>query len=253
MRYTMTMLAAMLLVVTVHGGCASRAGPGDNCGCDTIDDALPTDMPPGSAAAAAVAGQRAANAPWVEDKGVSRFKTTVGRGAGDTNSESSDFESRAVSSGGAQNLALMNPAVAQADSAGGVAPAVQEAAKTVEAYRTALRVASLDPSVPDSRLQFLADGLTKAQEALAAASASSRANVTHHYEMSGDNTIIGYSRAGNGEGPDNPEALKALGAGAQTALGAKKSSPASPAGSQPVAPEGEESPENPSGDGEDGE
>ena len=226
MRY----LTILVLCTLLLAGCQS--GPGADCDECSLNEVQAVAAPGGNAAAAgAVAGQRASNAPFVEDKVSPRTKVTVGRGGGDTYSGSADMEHRAVSSGGAQNLALMNPATASADASGGVSLSVQEAAKSVASARRVYEVAAMNPATSDGRLEFLADQIIAAQEKLNAATASSRSNVTNNYHMGGDNTIVGYSRAGNGEGPDTPEALEAMKAAAERVLPGKppvKTAPETP-------------------------
>ena len=234
MRHALAILVALCLGI-ILAGC--RSGPGsdcDTCATQEVSASTPNGQ---AAAAAATGGQRANNAPFVEDTVSPRTNSSVARGAGAATTNSADSEHRAVSSGGAQNLALMNPAVASAQATGGVSLAVSEAAKSVAAARRAYQVAVMDPTTSDARLAFLADEIVRAQEALNAASAASTPNVTHNYNMGGDNTIVGYSRAGNGEGPDTPEATKVLGEAAKSAF-TRNEAKAAAAANKPVAPGG---------------
>lgn len=206
------------ILALAFAGCRS-SGPGPACDpCAETEAQAYAPCAGQAAAASASAGQSAHQAPFVHDTVSPRAQVTIGRGTGATSSNSADTEHRAVSSGGAQNLALMNPATATAQATGGVSLAVSEAAKSVAAARRAYQMAVVDPTTSDARLSFLADEIVKAQEALNAASAAATPNVTHNYHMGGDNTIVGYSRAGNGEGPDSPEATKVLGEAAQSAF-----------------------------------
>ena len=213
MRLISILAIALALALT---GC--RSGPGSDCDTCATTEAAASAPSGNAAAAAATGGQRANNAPFVEDTVSPRAHTTIARGAGAATSTSADTEHRAVSSGGAQNLALMNPAVAQAN-AGGKSASVAAAERVVNALLVKLQLDSAKGLPVEDTLA----ALTAAQERLASAEAGSRANITHNYNMGGDHTIVGYSRAGNGEGPDSPEATKVLGDAAQAAFRAKES------------------------------
>lgn len=226
-------LIVLALACALLAGCTS--GPGSDCDTCATNEAEAYAPNGNAAAAAATGGQEASNAPFVKDTVSPRSAVTIARGAGSATSSSADMEHRAVSSGGAQNLALMNPATAQAN-AGGKSPSVAAAERVVNALLAQLTLQAARGEDTTKTLESLA----AAQERLATAEAGSRANITHNYNMGGDNTIVGYSRAGNGEGPDSPEALRTLDSAARATLerkAAAESAPAGPASSAPDAPD----------------
>lgn len=245
--------AALFAVLLLLGGCAglnpfsSDVGPGTGCDTCAVAESKPVGTGSQAAAAAATGGQQAHQAPFANDVARLAPKTAIGRGAGDVTTSSADMEHRPVASGGAQNLALLNPATAVASTGGGVSAAVQEAQKTVASWRAALSLAMTDQHVDMAKLEFISAKLSAASadlNAAEAAAAASRPNVTHNYGMGGDNTIVGYSRSGNGEGPDSPAAMAAQAA----ALGKVLKKPADssgeasdvpPAGPAPILPPNE--------------
>lgn len=207
-RIVFAMLAAFTLL-----GCSS--GPGAECDPCATAEAKPVGDGAQAAAASAAGGQRASQAPFSGEAGARMDPmTTVGRGAGDTTASSADMERRSTASGGAQNIALLNPATASASTGGGgISAAVQEAQKTVASWRSALMLAMTETPVDMAKLDFIKASLLHAQSDLNAATAaesSNRPSVTHNYHMDGDNTLVGYSRAGNGEEPDSPQAMETL-------------------------------------------
>lgn len=171
---TLTIFLCILALCAV--GCAgTRQGPGANEACAEAET-----NPAGqgqAAAAAASGGQEANQAPFAEDTARLSPQTTIGRGQGATTSNSADSEKRHVASGGAQNLGVVVPALANASNLGGVSPAISEAAKTAAATRGAWACASQDPSVPTEKLLVMYQAMKDAQEALNAA--QSTASVTH--------------------------------------------------------------------------
>ena len=238
MRYPTLAALAVALLSAALVGCAGTKGPGADC-----DDCAGTEanaVGPGAQAAAASAsgGQRSNQAPFSGEAGARIDpQTTVGRGSGATTSSSNDMEHRATASGGAQNIALLNPATAQASTGGGgISAAVQEAQKTVASWRSALMLAMTDTPVDMAKLDFIKSSLLHAQADLNAATAAestNRPNVTNNYTLGGGNTLVGYSRAGNGEDADSPEAMAALRDASARVLPSKDSKPSS----APVVPE----------------
>ena len=196
----------ILVCAFVLAGCAT--GPADDCDVCASAEADAAAMDSGVAqasAATASGGQRASNAPFSGEDGFRNdASNTMNRGAGDNVSHrDANTEVRKTSSGGAQNIALLNPAVASAsneNSGGGTSPAIQEATKNVATWRSALTLAF---AKGDEAAQKVAtDNLNKAMETLAnleASAATNRPNVTHNYHMGGDNTLFGISVAGDKE------------------------------------------------------
>lgn len=206
-RYA-TWVVAITIIMGALSGCSSTkpgAGACDPCEAAAVN---PTAGPGGTAVgAAATSGQRAGNAPFSGETGFTpNTKTNIGRGEGASTLTSSDRQRRETSSGGAQNIALMNPAQATASAGGGKSAAVTTAERVVNALlaQMALRAARGEDVGP-----ILVE-LASAQERLASAEAASRANVTNNYHMDGDNTLIGYSRSATGGKEEDLEATKAL-------------------------------------------
>lgn len=236
MRYLILILALLFAV-----GC-STTGPGQDCDSCAVAE---TDTVPGgnAAAAAASGGQRSNQAPFSGESGFTPETTTaVGRGAGDTSLNKNSADQRHTSSGGAQNLALLVPTEANANAGGGTSASVVSAQRVVDSYIAALQLAFAQGADPE-QIKFISEQLSKSQEALAKAEAGTRANVTNNYNMGGDNTIVGYSRAGTGVGKDDPRALEVLNDAAKATLSKPSSKPS--AGKTGDAPE---PPAGPAGD-----
>lgn len=212
MRYP---LALLFFAALLSAGCSS--GPSNRDSCMPVEATANAPAGGNAASAAAKGGTEATAAPF---SGVAGFRTdpatTIGRGSGDTSSASEDSEHLETASGAAMNIALLNPTSATATAGGGTSAAVQEAAKSVSSARRAYAMACMDPGTTDARLEFLADQVTKAQEILNTASASSRANYHYTYNMGGDNTMIGVGTAktGTGEGLD-PKVVSTMVDGAE--------------------------------------
>ena len=229
-RLTILLLCSVLMVA-----CST---PGRDC--DSCAKAEATAGPNSQAAAAAAdGGMKATNAPFSGEAGfAARTDTIVGRGGGATSQTTQDTETRETASGGAQNISVMgNPTDATAkNEGGGVSAAVQEAAKSVASARRAYSLAVMDPATTDARLEFLADQVTRAQEMLNSASASSKVSITNNYNQYGNPTLIGVStsKTGKQDGLD-PEATAAL-AGAASEIATSESSFPPPAPREGEAP-----------------
>jgi hypothetical protein len=231
MRPILLILTACL-ALSAFTACASQ-GPGVDC--DPCAQAEANPVGPGSqaAAAAAAGGQRANNAPFAEDTARLQPQVTIGRGQGATTSSSADSEHRQVASGGAQNLGVVLPTEANASTGGGISVAVQEAARTVAAYRSMLQCALLNPACPPDRISLLSEQLARAQESLAAAQATANApNVTNNHFENARVQLFGISTSKTG--PDeaiNPDVVKPMAEAAANVL----SEPSPPSTAAPTS------------------
>lgn len=211
-------VVGLLGALGILAGCASSPGPGPVC--DECAKAEANPVGPGSSAAAASAagGQRAHNAPFAEDTARLAPQTTVGRGTGSTESTQANSERREVASGGAQNIALMNPTSAEAvagAAGGGVPPSVSEAKLTVAQWRGQLALVLTEMPYDPAKAEFVRTNLFAAQAALNEAEAAwtaARPNVSNTYSMGGDNTMIGVSTSKTGEAHEaiDPEAARQI-------------------------------------------
>ena len=202
-----------------------------------------------AAAAASDGGQKANQAPFAGETGMrADASATIGNGQGDTSaSRDGNVETRSVSSGGAQNLGLYVPAESQATagsgSGGGTALAIRsEFRKDMDAMRQDMMAIRQDPELtPEQKAVEIAairEAMATARTDLALA-LSHAGSVTNNVDQSGDNTVVGYSKAGNGEGPDSPAAMKVLGDAARATLERKAASENAPAAADvPSTPSG---------------
>ena len=205
-------------VLALALGACNTSGPGVECDPCAVAEANPAAGGSSAAAAAASGGQRANNAPLAEDTARLAPVTAVGRGAGDTSNSSSNTERREVASGGAQNIALMNPTSAEANvlgGGGGVPGSVQEARLTVAQWRGQLALVLTSEPYDPSKAEFVRTNLMAAQAALNEAEAAwtaSRPSLTVNHNMGGDNTLIGVSTSKTGEANAavDPEVAQAM-------------------------------------------
>ena len=210
MRYMA--IGAILALALAISACASK-GPGLDCDpCAQAEVALPDGGT--GAAAAASGGQEAYNAPFAEDRFRVTPSTNVARGQGAALQASADTERREVASGAAQNVAINVPATANAQaSSGGTTLAEQSAERDVASARRSYEMAVCDRSTPDARLAFLAEEWKKAREALSAATAAGRQNITVHYHQDHQkNMLFGISTTKVRAEDTSPEVFTALAA-----------------------------------------
>lgn len=171
------LMVALAVCALLFTACAATRGPGSDC--DPCAQAEANATPGGQAAAASAAGgQRAHQAPFIEEGVSPRSKVTVGRGEGSTRSASADNQTSHVVSGGAQNCGVILPTEALASaSGGGVSASVQEASKTAAATRNAWACLIQDPTATTEKVQAAYTAMKEAQASLDAAQAS--VAVTH--------------------------------------------------------------------------
>lgn len=256
MRFSITLL--LLATALIVSGCASQ-GPGATCDA-TAAEANPVGAGSQAAASAASGGQRTSNAPFAEDTARLSPQTTVGRGQGATTSNSADDETRHVASGGAQNLGVVIPTQANANTTGGTSPAIYEAAKNVQTFRTLLTIEVSKPTPNDARIEFLSGQLASAQVALSQAqSAATVTHTTHNNFQQASVQQFGISTSATGkEKAIDPEVVGPMAEAAARVSNAGFPAPADaapPTGELPPSPPPEEAPapppvdDPPAGDG----
>lgn len=214
----MTRLLALLLAVALLAGC-STTGPGvecDPCAQAEASSGATAAAPFAQAAAASASGgQRASNQPTMTDPGARGVFTPVSRGAGSQTANQTTHEQRSQAGAPSVNLGLVLPTEASASAGGGVSPVVASLQSYIDDLRASLKLALMDPTTPQGRVQELMAAINTAVGQMAQAQASTQGAVTNHYHFTGARIVQSVANGSSaGDSPTtaiDPDAARAVG------------------------------------------
>lgn len=207
---------AFLLSILGLSACTT-VGPGSACDPCATAETGPANEATGplaqAASASARGGQEASNQPIQMDPGARDIHTPISRGAGNQTVTDTSEEKRSQAGAPSVNQGVVLPTAADARTGGGVSPVVASLQPLVDDLRAALKLALMDPTAPQSKIDSIHRALNDAISQMAQAQASAQGQVNNTYHLEGaviTQTVANGSASGDGQQAVDPSNAKAL-------------------------------------------